>query len=208
MSKFAELYESAIQRFTRGGLLVGDLVKLREGFANDEFFKKQSANYVEKIKEFIKSGLNIRVSSIKTVRPSYQPGNVYNEGSEFLADIVLEKAPGLYYDFITVPLSVLEHIDTGINLAPIPDGLRYDDKSSTDVEEVGSSRSGAETVLDPYRQTRTSDLGDGKDNKSETQLNNQNVKIPSSPSVDAKNPSIYTPQKDYTKNYLPRKKGR
>jgi hypothetical protein len=207
MSKFAELYESAIQRFTRGGLLVGDLVKLREGFANDEFFKKQSSNYVEKIKEFVKSGLNIRVSSIKTVRPSYQPGNVYNEGSEFLADIVLEKAPGLYYDFVTVPLSVLEHIDTGVNLAPIPDALRYDDKSSTDVDEFGTAKRGAESLLDPYRQTRTSDFGDGRDSKSVTELGTKNVKIPSSPSVDAKNPSIYTPQKDYTKNYLP-KKGR
>jgi hypothetical protein len=207
MGKFVDLYESAIQRFTRGGLLVGDLVKLKEGFDSDEFFKKQSVNYVNKVKEFVKSGLNIRVSSIKTVRPSYQPGNVYNEGSEFLADIVLEKAPGLYYDFVTVPLSVLEHIDTGVNLAPIPDALRYDDKSSADVDEFGTAKRGAESLLDPYRQTRTSDLGDGKDSKSVTELGNKNVRIPSSPSVDAKNPSIYTPQKDYTKNYLP-KKGR
>ncbi len=207
MGKFVDLYESSIQRFTRGGLLVGDLVKLKQGFDSDEFFKKQSANYVAKIKEFVKSGLNIRVSSIKTVRPSYQPGNVYNEGSEFLADIVLEKAPGLYYDFVTVPLSVLEHIDTGINLAPIPDSLRYDDKSSTDVDEFGTAKRGAESLLDPYRQTRTSDLGDGKDSKSVTELGTKNVRIPASPSVDAKNPSIYTPQKDYTKNYLP-KKGR
>ena len=96
MGKFTQLYESAIQRFTRGGLLVGDLVKFKNGFTNDDFFKKQSVNYVEKIKEFIKSGLNIRISSIKTVRHSYQPGNVYNESSEFLADIVLERAPGLY----------------------------------------------------------------------------------------------------------------
>lgn len=207
MGKFVQLYESAIQRFTRGGLLVGDLVKFKDGFANDDFFKKQSANYIEKVKEFIKSGLNIRVSSIKAVRPSYQPGNVYNEGSEFLADIVLERVPGLYYDFVTVPMSVLEHFDTGVNLAPIPDSLRYDDKSSTDTEEMGASKRGAESLLDPYRQTRTSDIGDGKDNKTETELQNRNVKIPSSPSVDAKNPSIFTPQKDYTKNYLP-KKGR
>ena len=206
MGKFTKLYESAIQRFTRGGLLVGDLVKFKNGFTNDDFFKKQSVNYVEKIKEFIKSGLNIRISSIKTVRPSYQPGNVYNESSEFLADIVLERAPGLYYDFVTVPVSVLEHFDSGVNLAPVPDYLRYNDQSSTDIDEVGSPKRGAESILDPYRQTRTSDIGDGKDNKSETQLNNKNVNIPSSPSVDAKNPSIYTPQKDYTKNYLPRKK--
>ena len=170
MGKFIKLYESAIQRFTRGGLLVGDLVKIKEGAYSDEFFKKQSGNYVEKLKSFANSGLNIRVSSIKTVRPSYQPGNIYNESSEFIVDIVLEKAPGLYYDFITVPMHVLEHIDTGVNLAPVPDSLRYDDRSSTDISELGSSKKGAETILDPYRQTRTADFGDGKDTKTCTEL--------------------------------------
>jgi hypothetical protein len=205
MGKFIKLYESAIQRFTRGGLLVGDLVKFKDGYGNDDFFKDQSSNYVEKIKSFINSGLNIRVSSIKPVRPSYQPGNIYNESSEFLVDIVLEKAPGLYYEFITVPMRILEHFDTGVNLAPIPDALRYDSKASTDITELGSSRKGAETLLDPYRQTRTTDFGDGKDSKSSTELPLKNTKIPSNTSVDAKSPSIYSPQKDYTKNYLPKK---
>jgi hypothetical protein len=205
MGKFINLYESTIQRFTRGGLLVGDLVKFKNDIFGNDFFKNQSANYVEKIKSFINSGLNIRVSSIKPVRPSYQPGNVYNESSEFLVDIVLEKAPGLYYEFVTVPMNVLEHFDTGVNLAPIPDSLRYDDRSSTDIKEIGSAKKGAETLLDPYRQTRTTDFGNGKDSKSVSELQNTNTKIPSSPSVDAKNPSIYTPQKDYTKNYLPKK---
>jgi hypothetical protein len=207
MGKFQKLYESAIQRFTRGGLLVGDLVKFKQGFQGDDFFKNQSSNYADKVKSFIDSGLNIRVSSIKPVRPSYQAGNIYNESSEFLVDIVLEKAPGLYYDFVTVPMRVLEHIDTGVNLAPIPDALRYDDRSSTDIQEYGSSKKGAESTLDPYRQTRTADIGDGKDSKSNTELGMTNTKISSSPSVDANSPSIYSPQKDYTKNYLP-KKGR
>jgi hypothetical protein len=205
MGKFIKLYESAIQRFTRGGLLIGDLVKFKDSYGNDEFFKNQASNYLDKIKGFINSGLNIRVSSIKPVRPSYQPGNVYNESSEFLVDIVLEKAPGLYYEFITVPMRILEHIDTGVNLAPIPDALRYDDNSSTDVEELGSIRKGAETLLDPYRQTRTTDFGDGKDSKSSTELTSKNVKIASNTNVDAKSPSIYSAQKDYTKNYLPKK---
>ena len=151
------------------------------------------------------SGLNVRVSSIKTVRPSYQPGNVYNEGSEFLVDIVLEKAPGLYYDFITVPMRVLEHFDTGVNLAPVPDSLRHDDKSSTDISELGTTKKGAEALLDPFRQTRTTDQGNGKDSNSQTYLPSQNTRIKSSPSEDAKDPSIYSPQKDYTKNYLPKK---
>jgi len=205
MGKFIKLYESAIQRFTRGGLLVGDIVKFKDGIFNNDFFKNQSANYVEKVKNFINSGLNIRVSSIKPVRPSYQPGNVYNEASEFLVDVVLEKAPGLYYEFMTVPMNVLEHIDTGVNLAPVPDSLRYNDRSSSDVSEVGSAKDSGEALLNPYRQTRTTDAGDQKDTKSETELLNKNVKIPSEANVDAKNPSIYASRKDYTKNYLPKK---
>ena len=205
MGKFTSLYESAIQRFTRGGLLVGDLVKFKDGAFNDDFFKNQSANYAEKAKSFANSGLNIRVSSIKTVRPSSQIGNIYNESSEFIVDIVLEKAPGLYYEFITVPMRILEHFDTGVNLAPIPDALRYDDRSSTDIKEVGSAKKGAETLLDPYRQTRTTDFGDGKDSKSVSELGNTNIKIPSSSSEGVKNPSVYSKQLDYTKNYLPKK---
>ena len=205
MGKFIKLYESAIQRFTRGGLLVGDIVKFKDGIFNNDFFKNQSTNYVEKAKNFINSGLNIRVSSIKPVRPSYQPGNIYNEASEFLVDVVLEKAPGLYYEFMTVPMSVLEHIDTGVNLAPIPDSLRYDDRSSTDVDEVGSVKNTGEGLLNPYRQTRTTDAGDQKDTKSETELLNKNIKIPSETNSDTKSPSLYASQKDYTKNYLPKK---
>ena len=205
MGKFIELYESAIQRFTRGGLLVGDLVKFKNGIFNDDFFKNQSPNYTEKVKGFINSGLNIRVSSIKPVRPSYQAGNVYNEASEFLVDVVLEKAPGLYYEFMTVPMRVIEHIDTGVNLAPIPDELRYNDRSSTDIEEYGSAKKGAESILDPYRQTRTVDTGNLKDTKSESDLLNKNVKIPSQPNTDAKDPSVFAKNKDYTKNYLPKK---
>ncbi len=205
MGKFINLYESAIQRFTRGGLLVGDLVKFKNNVFSDDFLKNQSSNYSTKIKGFIDSGLNIRISSIKPVRPSYQAGNVYNEAEEFLVDIVLEKAPGLYYEFVTVPMRLLEHFDTGVNLAPVPDSLRYADKSSTETNELGKAKKGAETLLDPYRQTRTTDFGDGKDSKSVSELGNVNVKISSEVSVDAKSPSVYSPQKDYTKNYLPKK---
>ena len=66
MSKFVKLYESAIQRFTRGGFLTGDLVKFKQGYQDDEFFGKQASNYLQKLEEFVKSGLNIRVSAVKS----------------------------------------------------------------------------------------------------------------------------------------------
>jgi hypothetical protein len=190
MGKFINLYESAIQRFTRGGFLTGDLVKFKTSYKGDDFFKQQSPNYLQKIEDFIKSGLNIRVSAIKPLYPSLQSGNIQNEAVSFLIDVVLEKAPGLYYDFVTVPASVLEHIDTGINLAPVPDELKYDDKIQIEPQELTTASS--DTYQSPIRQTRTTDLGDVKDSKSETVLTRTNKRIPSTPADKERDPANST----------------
>jgi hypothetical protein len=201
MAQFLKLYESAIQRFTRGGFLIGDLVKFKENYSSDNFFKKQAVNYIEKINEFVKSGLNIRVSAVKPVYPnSYSPGNIQNEAESFLIDIVLEKAPGLYYDFVTVPAHVLEHIDTGINLAPVPDALKRPNDEIIDPEEVSQSADPT-SYLTPYRQTLTSDKGDNKDVKSEITLPTKNTRIPSSPAEGDKDPAVAS----YTARYMPKK---
>lgn len=199
MGKFINLYESAIQRFTRGGFLVGDLVKIRESSLNDDFFKKQATNYIDKVKEFMSSGLNIRISAIKPVYPSYQPGNIQNEAESYLCDIVLEKAPGLYYAFITVPAHVLEHIDTGINLAPVPDALKRPNNEILDPEEVTQYKDPT-SYMSPYRQTLTADSGDNKDSKSDIKLAVTNSKIPSSPAEGERDPASYTAR------YLPKKR--
>lgn len=200
MGKFINLYESAIQRFTRGGFLVGDLVKIKESSLNDEFFKKQASNYIEKVKEFISSGLNIRVSAIKPVYPnSYSPGNIQNEAESFLCDIVLEKAPGLYYSFITVPAHILEHIDTGINLAPVPDALKRPNNEIIDPEDV-SQHTDPTSYMSPYRQTLTTDRGDVKDSKTDKNLPTVNTKIPSKPAEGDRDPASYTAR------YMPKKR--
>lgn len=202
MGKFINLYESAIQRFTRGGFLVGDLVKFKEGFKGDEFFKKQAVNYLEKIDEFVKSGLNIRVSAVKPVYPSsYKPGNIQNEAESFLVDIVLETAPGLYYQFVTVPAHVLEYVDTGINLAPVPDSLKRPNNEVIDPEEI-TQKQDPTSYLSPYRQTSTTDQGNNKDSKSNITLPDTNTKIPSSPAEGDRDPAVAS----YTARYLPKKR--
>jgi len=203
MGKFTKLYESAIQRFTRGGFLTGDLVKFKEGFRSDNFFKMQGINYLQQIDEFVKSGLNIRVSAIKAVYPAARPGNIQNEAESFLIDIVLETAPGLYYQFITVPAHVLEHIDTGINLAPVPDSLRRPNNEIIDPEEV-SQHQDPTSYLSPYRQTLTTDKGDAKDSKTEVKLADKNIKIPSTPAEGEKDPAVAS----YTHKYMPKEKRR
>lgn len=197
MGKFINLYESAIQRYTRGGFLTGDLVKFKDGFKNTDFFKSQAGNYLQKIDEWIKSGLNIRVSAIKPVYPNaYKPGNIQNEAESFLIDVVLEKAPGLYYEFITVPAACLDHIDTGINLAPVPDALRNDGK--VQIDPVPLTDIQPDSYQSPFRQTRTSDTGNTRDNKTELNLPVKNVKIPSSPAEGERDPA------NSTAKYLPK----
>jgi hypothetical protein len=198
MGKFINLYESAIQRYTRGGFLTGDLVKFRDGFQNDAFFKQQGSNYLQKLDEWVKSGLNIRVSAIKAVYPSaYRPGNVQNEAESFLVDVVLERAPGLYYEFLTLPAHILDHVDTGINLAPVPDSLRND--GNVQMEPVEVTKPDSSTYQSPYRQTLTSDIGNQKDSKTEVELPRKNTKIPASPAEGDRDPAVAAGTSRYLK---------
>jgi hypothetical protein len=201
MANFNNLYESAIQRFTRGGFLIGDLVKFRDNALSDEFLKHQGSNYVEKIKDFMQSDLNIRISAIKPVRPSYGPGNIQNESESFLCDVVQEAAPGLYYSFITVPASMLEHIDTGVNLAPVPDSLRRPNNEIIEPEEL-TQKQDPTSYMSPFRQTTTTDRGNGKDSKTEMYLPTKNIKIPSEPAKDERDPAVAAG----TARYLPKKR--
>jgi len=200
MNKFDTIYESAIQRFTRGGFLTGDLVRFTENAFRDDFFKKQAPNYIQKAKSFSESGLNIRVSAIKAVRPTIHSGDIQNEAESFLIDIVQEVAPGLYREFITVPAHVLQHIDTGNNLAPVPDSLKRPNDTSITPHPV-DLKDEEELMLSPHRQTQTSDLGNHKDSEGDRKLNNVNVKIPSSPAKGDNNPSV----ESGTHRYLPKR---
>ena len=202
MGNFINLYESTIQRFTRGGFLIGDLVKFKPGALTHDFLKKQGSNYIDKIKEFIDSKLNIRVSAVKPVYPNAtSPGNIQGEAESFLCDVVLEKAPGLYYAFLTVPADMLEHVDTGINLAPVPDSLKRPDDTIIKPEKL-KPVSDTSSYMSPERQTRTSDRGDSKDSKTELNLPDKNIKIPSKPAEGEPDPAVAST----TAKYLPKKR--
>jgi len=50
-SKFEQVLEEQLNRFTRNGLLTGDLVKFKENFLNDEWTKTQEQIKVDLMKE-------------------------------------------------------------------------------------------------------------------------------------------------------------
>ena len=129
--KYDILIENHITRYQTGGLMSGDIVKIRKDALKNEKVQKMMNNYKEMVKFSMETDLNLRVSAIKSIWPNstrdYSGGQGYATdaaGADYWVDVVLEYAPGLYKDPMSVPMEILEIVDTGINLAPIPDSLK------------------------------------------------------------------------------------
>lgn len=200
MSKnFVKLYESWMQRYTLGGFLAGDEVVFKEGALRDPWFKDKGFNTVDKIKSMMESGLNLRVSAVKTVLPAVQGAgnNDYNNG-EVVLDITSEIAPGRYKDFVTIPSHLVEPKSSYPNLPNVPDVFKKDDPGKrVNIKPKKVKDEGQEVPYYSPAQTRLSDNGKGKLEKGDRDLKNQNVKIPSSPAKGHNDPA------SYTANYLP-----
>lgn len=125
--KFNQIFESTIDRFKQGGLLTGDLVKFKANALTNEWVKKQLPTMVDKIKEFIESDKNIRVAAVKALRPAAAGSFQSNlQVDDWYCDITQEEAPGLFLNFLTVPIELLDQIDVEGNLPPIPDSQKFD----------------------------------------------------------------------------------
>jgi hypothetical protein len=192
IKKFLPLYETYLQKFTRGGFLTGDIVKIKKDAFSSDFFKKQPQQYKDKLKSWADSDLLLRVSAIKPIRPTTQAtGNAEITGSEFDIDITQEIAPGRYVDFLTIPAELVEPMGpTSPNLPPIPNSLKRKSKVNIKPEEQ-------ETKVPEVSHTYLSDNGKGKLIPGDRKLNNTNVKIPSMPAD--KSPAV----KSYVHKYLP-----
>lgn len=177
--KFEKIYEDTIYRFQSGGIMAGDIVKISANALSNAKVKGMTEAYQEMLKNAMESDLNIRVGGVKSIRPN-TAGNYDATGTDaagdFHVDIVVEYAPGLWRDPITVPLEILERFDTGINLAPVPDSL----KRQNDIEP------GAEIVTnDPDRTNakvhtklaNTSEPKDGRDGLQKPKAYKESVEL-------------------------------
>ena len=166
--RFLKLYENNIDRFTNGGFLIGDIVKIKPGSYNHKAFEGQEEIKAQ-IKSLIDSDLNIRVVNIKNKYPGVMGANNTDYINPFnrTVDIGQEIMPGRYYNTTSVPGEILERVPTYPNLPPVPASMKREDKSHIDTKEV-------------------------KNTDKNTSLQNKNVKIPS---VDAKpTTAIYLPK--------------
>ena len=150
---FNTLFESNFQKFQGGGILSGDVVKFIDGVDSNDWVKAQQPNFIEKLKEMMDSDQNIRVSSVKAVRPA-SGGAVQQDQQvdDFYCDIVSEISPGLWTDFLTVPANILVVQDLEGNLPPVPDSQKRDDDSHINPEEPEIEEGKDET--NPSQQTK------------------------------------------------------
>lgn len=136
-NKFTKIFESNFQRYQGGGILAGDIVKFVDNILSDEWFDKQNETIKQRVQEFLDGDFNIRVGSVNALRPAAGgPVQQDQQVDDYYVDVVKELAPGLFTDVMTLPIHLVQKIDTDGNLAPIPDSQRRDDTSHINPEEV------------------------------------------------------------------------
>ena len=127
-NKYSKIYESNFQRFQGGGILAGDVVKLVDDIMSSGWAKRQAPNVLEVIKGMQDTDGNIRVSHVHALRPAV--GGAVQQDQQvdnFYCDVVTEIGPGVWQNPITLPIELLQVIDTEGNLPPIPDSSRKED---------------------------------------------------------------------------------
>jgi hypothetical protein len=169
MKKFETLLEGVFQRYQGGGFLSGDIVTIKSDALSNEWTKTQPQAVIDKIKEMMDGDLNIRVSAVKAIRPaSSGDAQQDNQVTDFYCDVVRERAPGLYHDFVTVPGHILEiNNPEGPNLQPVPDSLKHDAGDHIDPKEYKKEYSDTSDTSKPHGQTCYTDDGSGKLNHSD-----------------------------------------
>lgn len=126
------LIETAIERFQQGGYVNGDYIRIGKSITSSPFFKKLPVQSQEHIQKCIDTDLKLRVSSVKSIRPAIQQvDGGMNAAGDFVVDVVIEYAPGLYKNPISLPVEFVELQATGSEgfgtLAP-PESVVYKNK--------------------------------------------------------------------------------
>jgi len=196
--KFLKLIENTIERYSNGGLLTGDLVKLINGYKNKNSYKELSDSVKEYIDSYFNSDDNYYIVNIKTSVGTQGPGNNDNRGDNFNVEVARELANGRYDNQgkVTVPYDILDRIDTGINRHPVPKSQKYDNKVQIDPKEVDEEeylKNNNENLTNP-RVTQQGNSIKG----SELKLASKNTRIPSKPATPS--PAV---KESYTSQYMP-----
>lgn len=128
-SKFKVLLENSLNRYQKDDLLVGNVVTIKPAALKHEDIVDRDQSFKDLINTKIKNKELLRIASV--------------DPNSSLVDVYEELAPGSFGNIFTLPCSVLQRHDTGINLPPAA-GMRKKSKSTK--PEIDSHQN----ILDTY----------------------------------------------------------
>lgn len=170
--KFETLFEAAMDRYQRNGFLYGDRIEFVDGFKTHEEYKELGENVRELLDQMINSGLNIRVTGIKSKYPSYYAASPTQSTGQVFLDIALDSGGGRYTHLCTIPSCLVKPLEDYPNLPPIPDEVRRKNKITIKPEEMEQ---------DEEHISRKTDRGTGTLSNTELSTPDSNTTIPSKP---------------------------
>ncbi len=162
--KYERIIQEAIGRYQTNGFLGGDYVKINKSALSGEFGKSLSAQMKAMIEAVIKSNSNLRISVIKADHsdPLGSPIGSANQPGKLYADVVVEYAPGMWKDPMTLPVEVLEKVEV-------------DSEGSTgDTGMSGFAQYSASILRPDHTQIKPTELK-ATDNRSETPDDDHNL---------------------------------
>lgn len=162
-SRFNVLFESNFTRFQGGGFLTGDVIRLKDGWENDDWCKSAAPQLVDALKELDDSDLLLRVSSVKAIRPAVNSSIDQALGvDDFHVDIAQEIAPGKFSGkFVTVPQHLIMLHGDNATLPEVPESLKRQEKIDVKPVELEQAEAGDDADVDKFTkpgfQTKTED---------------------------------------------------
>ena len=185
--KFLKLIENTIERYSNGGILTGDLVKLVSDYKSKNGYKSASDQVKQYIDNYFDSDGNYYAVNIKTSVGTTTPANNDNRGTSFSVEVAKELANGRYDNQgkVTVSSDMLEVIDTGINRHPVDPDTRYDNKVQIDPVKPDENEESQQTMTQQGNSLKKTELTNAV----------KNTKIPS-------NGVTASPAVGDTRNYM------
>lgn len=137
-SKFSNLVENVISRYQTGGASVGDFCTIRKDAIKSDYVKSKPQNFIDMVRHAMESGLHLKIGSIKSERADMQNDLGTAPTGQLFVDVVVEYAPGLWRDPITLPIECIDIVfPDGNNWSPeIPDSMKHHPKQTIKPEEV------------------------------------------------------------------------
>ena len=135
--KFIKLIEANYTRATRGGFLVGDYIEFFKNYKSHPEYKELHDQVKASIDALLQSKLNLRVISINDEQPARFLGNPENINGKVVLVINADMGGGRRFgDNVIIPSCLVKTIDYGVNLAPFPDEVTYQNKEILKPQEV------------------------------------------------------------------------